>query len=127
MQYIERWNSGPPVAPEGFLDEDIGQGLPGKYFVYIGPIFTPDRSLAASTIDFVLSDDPIKGMDDLAKSYGGKYRYLRPLNNDDKPKITNIQLVERNNVLDGCTTNINSGRGGRYLYLCWTLDKQGKL
>ena len=63
---------------------------------------------------------------------GGKYRYLQKVRNPASPKVISISLVNKkprdlkaSNFSD-CTENINSGRGGKTLYLCWNTDK-GKI
>ncbi|KAK6526200.1 hypothetical protein TWF281_011235 [Arthrobotrys megalospora] len=70
--------------------------------------------------------------DDLAKGAGGKYRYLLPEENIENEYITEVALWR--GKLDsapygwkwaydpGVAADINSGRGGDYLYLVYKGD-----
>ena len=111
-------------ASPGYLVDDLNEGYGGKY-VYIKPIFTSDKSAAASGFDVVIKDvadnnplakDVSKGAGDLG---AGKFRYIIPRYIDDSPKVKYINIVETLSKEDSCTQNINKGRGGRTLYLCW--------
>ena len=112
-------------APTGYLEEDVNKGFGGKY-VYIKPIFTKDKSTASSGFNLVITDsennnpvakDVSKGAGDLG---AGQFRYIIPRYDDNVHKVKEIKLVESlNNDFNSCTQDINKGRGGRELYLCW--------
>lgn len=67
---------------------------------------------------------------DLAKGAKGKYRYLVPIKQSGKGLITEVMLYRSNSAVDdfgptysGHTIDINEGRKGGYLYLCWKSQK----
>lgn len=102
------------------LPQDINKGFQGEY-VFLKPIYTANRSEAATKfkLKIVMFALPYR---DLAKGTGGSYRYLLPVNDlDVNRKITRIWL-SGDQEGDGYTGDINRGRGGRYLYLNWSLD-----
>ena len=112
-------------APEGYLEEDVNKGFGGKY-VYIKPIITEDKLSASSGFNLVITNnennnpvakDVSKGAGDLG---AGQFRYIVPRYDDNVLKVKEIKLVESlNNDFNSCTQDINKGRGGRELYLCW--------
>ena len=115
-------------APSGFISKDINKGfhsLLHNWYTYIGPVLTTRSSMAASSFELLIRDDAVTGLKDLANRMGGKYRYLRKLSDPNSPKIKVIRLVENKSIFnfDGCTGNINEGRGGRSLFLCWVTEK----
>ena len=76
------------------------------------------------------------GARDLAKGAGGKFRYLFPRDSRDSPlRITEIALIRRKEdrmpphlepgtLWHAGTLDINSGRGGDYLFLVWKMEDQ---
>ena len=112
-------------APAGYLKEDVNKGFGGKY-VYIKPIFTEDKLSGSSGFNLVITNNENNNpvAKDLSKGAGdlgaGQFRYIVPRYDDDSRKVTEIKLVENlNNDFNSCTSDINKGRGGRELYLCW--------
>ena len=91
--YVDR-DLGFPVAPRGFLDEDIGKDHTEQYSVFIKPVKTYNRSLAASSFDLIIQDHPADDMQDLARDYGSKYYYLRPVTLVGSRKISRIWLTQ---------------------------------
>ena len=123
-RYVDR-NLGSPVAPWGFLDEDIGRDHTDQYSVFLKPVMTYNRSLAASSFDSITQYYPADDMQDLAKGYGEKYFYLRPVKLAGSRKITRIWLSQTKFGGDDCTENINPVPGKIHLYLCWKLEEKG--
>ena len=94
-------------------------------YIYIKPVYSSDTSAAASGFDVViknseennsLAKDVSKGAGDLG---AGKYRYIIPQYTLGSPKVKSIVIVENLSEEGSCTQDINKGRGGRSLYLCW--------
>ena len=115
-------------APDGYIDLDINDGLHSlfhNWYAYIGPIFTAIDTEAATSFRLLIQDNSISGLKDLADGMGGKYRYLKKVSEPNKQKIISIHLTDSNTNtgFDGCTENINEGRGGKDLFLCWYAEK----
>ncbi|CAG2111498.1 unnamed protein product [Medioppia subpectinata] len=103
------------------LLEDINAGFKGE-FVYLRPEYTPIYTQAATGFHVVTADGPLYDKNDpahwdLAKGTGGKYRYIVTEYSGHR-KVNNVWLSEQAQG-ERHTSDINSGRGGRYLYLCW--------
>jgi len=98
------------------LIEDVNKGCGGD-FVWLRPVYTFNENEAAGCFLFSRSKTAVPHMCDLAKGAGGEFRYIRPVPVHDK-KIRSVFLSE-NETGDGFTTNLNEGREGRSLYLCW--------
>ncbi|EKM50341.1 uncharacterized protein PHACADRAFT_105609 [Phanerochaete carnosa HHB-10118-sp] len=107
-------------------NDDINAGFGGKY-VWLRPIYTYNPAEAASRFDLIIQDGEHLDWPDLAKWAGGKYRFLRAVNDHMSPvKITQLALLRGGYVekVDGWgysekTGDINGGRWGDYLYLVW--------
>ena len=115
-------------APDGYIDSDINEGLHSlfhNWYAYIGPTFTAIGTEAATSFRLLIQDNSISGLKDLADGMGGKYRYLEKVSEPNKQKIISIHLTDSNTNTgyDGCTENINEGRGGKDLFLCWYAEK----
>ena len=104
-------------APSGFIDDNINKGFNGT-FVYIRPTWTDDKFQAATSFEFKKTGDEDNSYKNIAKGAGGEYRYLIPQTNAGGQPINTIWLTE--NKSDAvCADELNAGRGGRDLYLCW--------
>ena len=104
-------------ASTGYINEDINKGMGGKH-VYITAKWSDNKDEAANSFEFLKTPDKIDEYKDLAKGAGGDYRYLVPKLSSATQKITGIFLTEIRQ--QNCTADINGGRGGRDLFLCWT-------
>ncbi|KAE8146589.1 hypothetical protein BDV25DRAFT_48398 [Aspergillus avenaceus] len=106
---------------------DINAGMKGKY-VWLVPRYSDDPSSAPSSIRIIIQDDADHNRDDMAKGAGGKYRYI-DLQYGEGEKIKRVSLLRRKDSVsyntihslgfDGYSGDINSGRGGDYLYIVW--------
>lgn len=113
-------NSKTDYTGEHTLPQDINKGFQGKY-VFLRPTFTTNRMEAATKFNLLIESLPLSHRD-LALGSGGAYRYILPVNDINVTrKISRIWLSEREEG-DGYTGDINRGRGGRYLFLNWSLD-----
>jgi len=109
----------PPSAEH--LNEDINQGF-GSAYVWLRPVLTTDQSEAASGFEFLRQRNPAIGFQDLARGAKGDYRYIKALT-EGGAAVTKVWLQEAHPAdEDTCTINLNTGRGGRNLYLCWALS-----
>ena len=111
---------------------DINKGFGGKY-VYLQAIRTSDRTDAITDIRLVKVNVPLHNSNyrgDLAIGAGGDYRYLEIVKNTTQPPIRSIALWRtsknpknshpvKNSHWTHASTDLNVGRGGDYLYLCW--------
>ncbi|KAI9327976.1 hypothetical protein BDR26DRAFT_874636, partial [Obelidium mucronatum] len=123
---------------------DINQGFGGKY-VHICLNRTSNPALAITGFTFHREPAaniplPTSSEQDLAKGAGGDYRYLRAVKQRTGEgevqgkgaaaarKVKDVWLWRTKDENDlppsamgfDRTTDINEGRGGDYLYLCWT-------
>lgn len=109
---------------------DINKGFGGKY-VYLVPRWSSDRHCAADTIEVHIEEhDPEwarhRGLHDVAKGAGGSYRFVVPQNYNNACKITEVALWSGSHALERApdcwtdfTSDINRGRGGRYLHVVY--------
>ena len=123
LEVFHKFAKGPPAK---CFQHDINEGFVGQY-TYLKPQWSNQRSEAASSFKVVCRDKEDKTVDvtNLNKGIRGKYMYLIPVADDNKLKITQIQLTK--NILedmDECI-NINEERKGRALYLSWNVEKIG--
>ncbi|KAG8712767.1 hypothetical protein FRC08_014114 [Ceratobasidium sp. 394] len=100
--------------------EDINKGFGGEY-IYLVPRYTSNPKEAARGFSVVTSVQEDWCATDISTGDGrALYRYIqahyRP-EGDGRP-ITSVHLQEQL-MGDGHTGDLNKGRGGRYLYLCW--------
>jgi len=85
------------------------------------------QSQAATSFQIAIQGKRDKYLADLASGAGGDYRYLlRMFDENSRRRIQSVGLVRRTakltSLVDGwneCTMDINQGRKGHYLYLCW--------
>ena len=115
-------------APDGYIDLDINDGLHSlfhNWYAYIGPTFTAIDTEAATSFRLLIRNNPISGLKDLADGMGGKYRYIEKVTELNQQKITSVHITDSktNTGFDGCSDNINEGRGGKDLFLCWYAEK----
>jgi len=111
---------GGETAPDGHLPENINEGYGGST-VWLAPLTTNNRAQAARGFKFWRQYIfGAKNIPNLSKGAGGPFRYIKALYKGDHV-VTSVYLSEHRG--NQCTTDINKGRKGRYLYLCWTLDK----
>ena len=106
---------------------DINEGFHGKE-VQIKPIWTYDKSKAASGFELVISDieDNTTNNENIANGSGGKFRYIIPKYTSYAPKITDILIVQDRQQDMNCTDDINKERLGPHLYLCWEFEQTGR-
>ncbi|CAL8128941.1 unnamed protein product [Orchesella dallaii] len=107
---------------------DINGGYRGSY-VWLIPIWTTRLEDAASGIQIVIQDKENENYKDLAQGARGAYRYIKiHTNYYATDVITEIGLYRTSQENDDpCnggrwqfkTEDINSKRGGDYLYLVW--------
>ncbi|CAG2165231.1 unnamed protein product [Oppiella nova] len=107
---------------QGCLPQDINKGFKGEY-VWLRPEYTTNKRKAATGFHIMISGERLYDANDvhhrdLAIGAGGQYRYLIAEYNGPN-KITTVWLSEDKQGC-GSTGDINAGRGGRYLYLCWS-------
>ena len=103
---------------------DTNKGFGGIY-TWIVPVRTDEREEAADHFDLKIAWSLPKeiGRDKVLEiTAGGNYRYLIPVRGSRA--IKNLCLFrpfsfEFFNSRSHCTGDINYGRGGDYLYLCW--------
>lgn len=82
---------------------------------------------AATDFEIVVQNTPNKGKDNLAEGDGGKSRYTIVGKDPSAPeRVTHAALLRTGDSVkgvpvgySGMTVDINDGRGGDYLYLCW--------
>ncbi|KAK0351198.1 hypothetical protein LTR94_025927 [Friedmanniomyces endolithicus] len=94
-----------------------------------GVVWTKELSDAATGFLFIKQSGEDKRYQDLAKGAGGDYRYLIPLKQPNfNFRLKEVKLFRGDKEItqfpgyDGHTTDLNSGRGGSYLYLAWKLE-----
>jgi hypothetical protein len=119
--------------PENSLQEidggnaDINAGFGGK-FVWLVPIWTTDRTKAATSVEIIAQKAENSNYEDLAKGAGGEYRYLKIFRDPTAGVgITRLRLLRTmsSTTLPStrgwkhCTGDINMRRKGDFLYLCW--------
>ncbi|KAJ8091245.1 hypothetical protein PM082_004221 [Marasmius tenuissimus] len=106
-----------------FRCQDINRGMGGKYS-YITPEYTNKRSEAASA--FLVEITKIKDLHaaDLSKGDGQPYsRYLHAFYTFGGSAAIAKVWLSTTTEGDGRTEDINQGRGGGSLYLCWEYEK----
>lgn len=107
------------------LHQDTNNRFQGRY-LYLKPIFTENRSEAASRFKLKNKLFPLQHRD-LAKGTRGTNRYLKPvIDKNVNRKITRIWMSEQQEG-DGHTDDINRGKDGRSLFLNWSLDNNLRL
>lgn len=83
-----------------------------------------------TNIQVVVQDSRNNAYNDMAAGAGGDYRYLKMLRGSSHLRIKRVGLLRspsdhyiygnrRDYGWDECTGDINSGRGGDWLHLCW--------
>lgn len=81
-----------------------------------------------TNIEIVVQSEKNNAYSDLAAGAGGTYRYLKMLRDSSQTRIKKVGLLRSRKYLKGnwtqynwdeCTQDINSGRKGDYLHLCW--------
>ena len=93
--------------------------------MYLKPLYKAienfEEEHAATDFKVTIVDNHIPGLKDLAKGAGGKYRYIEKVNRlGEGQKVTAIHIRKKTGIGSGaCTSDINEGRGGLFLYLCW--------
>lgn len=108
--------------PAEYLFEDTNQGHFGRY-VYVKPRYE-ESSTGIAGFEFHQYESSWDGgsrvTGDLAEgTASGNYRYLVPVGS--RPAETAVNRVWWSETQsENCTSNINEGRGGRTLYLCWS-------
>ena len=115
------------LESSGYIVNNINNGFGGK-FVYIKPTYTMDKFRAATSFQLTVTyindiKDRRPDIKDLAKGAGGPYRYITPVYDGHsiptKRVVSTIYFTETNPDRTSCTENINQGREGRNLFLCW--------
>lgn len=114
------------IEEERGLNPDINGGCKGWY-VWLVPVWTKDPREAATGITIAYQEMDNKEHSNLARGAGGLYRFVvLQRNSNTDLRIEQVGLYrddkESNSRLknwDRCTENINKGRGGGFLYLCW--------
>jgi len=123
---VQSW-SGEVVSdrPAGYLPEDTndGHGFWSK-FVYV-KARVEVSAFGCSGFEFRRSEDEMhfdRSTGDLAERSGGDYRYLVPVGTvAPEFAVKRVWWQEGGGNNGGnCTGDINEGRGGRYLYFCWS-------
>ena len=91
-------------------------------------MFTAVEEEAATGFEILIKDQAIPHdkltithtTTDVAKGAGGKWRYIRNQYEPNAKKVIDIHFKETTGAGFGvCTIDINGGRGGRTLFLCW--------
>jgi len=90
------------------------------------------QNQAATSFQIAIQGNRNPSYVDLAAGAGGAYRYLmRMFNAQSRTRIEKVGLLRgtvkqgplyskrRNYGWDDCTSDINAGRKGDYLYVCW--------
>jgi len=119
---VESTETDESIVPDGYLGDDTNKGQKGKY-VYVKPVYGP-RSQACEGFEFVSCESQVTSLPnhstgDLAKGAGGNYRYIKPVfGGYGGYKVKKVWWSESKATY--CTEDINKGRGGRYLYFCWS-------
>merc|ERR1719330_2238908 len=118
---LSYYHSKVATVPDGYLGENTNLGFGGQ-FIYLKPIRGPE-SQACTGFQLVLSgssknDLPDHSTGDLAKGAGGDFRYIIPVFGDGK-KVKSVYWSESHVKWKNCADDVNMGRGGRYLRLCW--------
>ncbi|KAJ3278975.1 hypothetical protein HDU79_001035 [Rhizoclosmatium sp. JEL0117] len=109
---------------------DINKGFGGAY-VSLEPIWTSKAWEACSGIRFWKSKNGQSGYTDMAKGTGGEYRYIE-VTRSPGPKIVEVRLWRTSrgskpSVLGyKYCDNLNEGRGGDDLYVCWKTEDDVK-
>ncbi|KAF3904554.1 hypothetical protein ABW21_db0202022 [Orbilia brochopaga] len=106
---------------------DVNQGMGGEY-TWIVPEYTSKRSEAASGFQVEITKVKDLHAPDLSKGDGREYfRYLHAFYTfGGIAAITRVWLstTKGTNEGHGRTEDINKGRGGNFLYLCWEYESQ---
>jgi hypothetical protein len=80
---------------------------------------------AKTGFEIVIQGNADNRYDDLAKGAKGDFRYLIPIKERDEKLITTAVLYRSGDapnlgsIYSGHTIDINKGRKGDFLYLCW--------
>ena len=95
----------------------------GKY-TWLIPVFTDRKEEAATSFSVTITNDwpaKISKDRDLVRGSKGPSRYLTPHKSSNKPAITGLSFWRPifSTSYSSCTSDINEGRGGDFLYLCW--------
>ncbi|KAG8908758.1 hypothetical protein FRB99_002996 [Tulasnella sp. 403] len=114
-------------VPNPFKPPDVNNHLGGQY-VYITPVYTTKRCEAASSFQAVVTRNEDLCATDLAKGDGKEFfRYIAVYYTfGGNAAITEVWVSTKKDTAegDGRTENINKGRGGDFVYLCWNYEKQ---
>ncbi|KAF4334948.1 hypothetical protein FBEOM_11205 [Fusarium beomiforme] len=111
------------------LNADINKGQDGSYvWLRVHRAQAKDQMVNNFWIDVVGDDD---GRSDLAKGAGGNYRYIGFSRDSNATHfVTDVGLWRSDDGQDspphswqGISGDINSGRGGDYLYLVWRTEE----
>ncbi|EUC58377.1 hypothetical protein RSOL_250110 [Rhizoctonia solani AG-3 Rhs1AP] len=111
---------------DGTIDgEDINKGFGGLY-VYLTEYRTASRAGAARGFELAMSstEDSSASANDISKGDGLQYfRYIKTIYSPTGANcpVRSVHLRESFDGFDGHTEDLNKGRGGRFLYLCWNL------
>ena len=114
----------------GYIQTNINQDFNGN-INYIKPTWTNNKTEAATSFNLLITYISNTNYTDITKGAGIQddhihdYRYLiAQFDNNDEAKITNITLEEKrlSNAGWSCTGNLNKGRGGNDLFMCWSWD-----
>jgi len=109
---------------------DINKGYKGKY-VWLVPVWTYKIEEIVTSVHVVIQNEKNDKYQDLAAGTGGDYRYLKMIRSSTSSTAikrvgllmgtTNIYAERNKHGWDGCTEDINAGRQGGYLYVCWNI------
>ncbi|KAG8667783.1 hypothetical protein FPOAC2_12982 [Fusarium poae] len=101
----------------------------GGEYTYVVKSFTTTDSRAITGLSIEIVGERNPALQDMAKGTGGDYRYVITSQDLALPtRVNGVQLWRSFNGpvtlvdtvgWDGISTDINSGRGGAYLYLVW--------
>jgi len=118
----QSWSGSSANPPAGYLPEDTNKDM-GFWTKYVYVRARVQHSAwGCSGIDFRRHGSSVQyatGSGDLAEGAGGDYRYIAPVG-QVPPESAVKRVWWQTNPNGNCTGNINEGRGGRYLYFCWS-------
>jgi len=108
--------------------DDINKGQGGAN-VFLVPVWTLSTTEAVTGLQIIIQSEANSKYQDLSKGAGGANRYIKLLKKKNSPtRIKKVGLLRgpginaRKNEFgyNECTIDINKGRGGDDLFLCWT-------